>query len=77
MWKSVERARSFSDTEETENVKRIHVEALRERIRGHRYEVDTEQVAGAVLHKLNEAREQRAVRLRARSQRVGAPSPHM
>ena len=58
-------------------MKRMHIEALRERIRGQSYDVDNEQLAGAVLRKLSDAREQRAVKLRARSQRAGAPSPNM
>jgi hypothetical protein len=73
MWKSVERAHAYAETEETENVRRLHIQALRERVSGHRYDIDTDQVAEAVLRRLHQAAEQRALRLRARS-RTASPA---
>ena len=72
VWKSVQRARSFAETEETENVRRMHIEALRERVRGRRYEIDAQAVAEAVVRRLAEVWAERAVRRRARSRPAGA-----
>jgi hypothetical protein len=76
MWKGVDRARSFAETEEKENVRRMHIKALRERVREHSYEIDAEAVADALLRRLHEAGEQRALRLRARSRTAGVAVPH-
>jgi hypothetical protein len=67
--KSVKRALDSAEAVEEDNVRRMHVQQLRERVRSDRYEVNPEAVAGAVIRRLAEAEEERVVRLRARSLR--------